>query len=286
AFREAWATLFSIASQMGDKSYPGSGDTLYQDIDEPSGYTFTADPEWDTKKPKSPGEFYEHMNCCALWDVFDEATIFEPRDTLSDPGLFMIWTILCDYQPEDIIDFWDGWFKRFEYGPDMTRIFRDHQMPFQYSITSPTIEGFETGDFGAFVWTTRGDAPWTISSDTAHEGSFSAQAGAIAYKQSTTLEVDVNCDDGWMTFRCKTSTGTAANKVTFYINSVKKAEYSGLLEWKKVAFPVDGGVNTFTWTYTRNQITGGEADAVWLDTIEFPIWPKPEDSAPPDASDV
>ncbi len=286
AFREAWATLFSIASQMGDKSYPGSGDTLYQDTDEPSGYTFTADPEWDTKNPKSPGEFYENMNCCTLWDIFDEATIFEPRDTLSDPALTMIWTVLCEHQPEDIIDFWNGWFECFEHAPDMTRIFRDHQMPFRYSITSPTVEGFETGDFNAFAWTAPDDVPWTICADTAHEGTFSAQAGAVEYKQSTTLEIEIDCDDGWVTFWPKMSTCGTRDKLKFYIDGVMKADYSGVFDWKQVAFPIDGGSHRFTWTYTRNQKADGEFDTVWLDAIEFPIWPESGEASPVDASDV
>jgi hypothetical protein len=117
-FRESWATLFSIATQYGDTSYPYSGDTRYQDQDEESGSEFIIDLEKDTDKKREPGEYYEHMNCCALWDIFDD----------SDDK---IWTVLLASKPEDIKDFWDGWFACYDdYTSEITRIFQDHRMLF------------------------------------------------------------------------------------------------------------------------------------------------------------
>jgi hypothetical protein len=131
-FRESWATLFSVATQYGDTSYPYSGDTRYQDQDEESGSEFKVDLEKDTDEKREPGEFYEHMNCCALWDIFDDNDDkVDDHDELSDPNLSKIWTVLRASKPNDIKDFWDGWFASYDdYTSEITRIFQDHRMLF------------------------------------------------------------------------------------------------------------------------------------------------------------
>jgi hypothetical protein len=130
-FRESWATLFSIATQYGDKWYPYSGDTIYQDFEEESESTLIIDLEKDTDEKSEPGEFYEHMNCCALWDIFDDNDDrVDDDDTLSDPNLSKIWIILLASKPDDIIDFWNGWFVSYDYTSEITRIFQDHRMSF------------------------------------------------------------------------------------------------------------------------------------------------------------
>jgi hypothetical protein len=131
-FRESWATLFSIATQFGDTSYPYAGDTKYQDQDEERDSEFSFNLEKDTDEKREPGEFYEHMNCCALWDIFDDHDDkVDDHDTLSDPNLAKIWAVLLASKPEDIKDFWDGWFTCYDdYTSEITRIFQDHRMLF------------------------------------------------------------------------------------------------------------------------------------------------------------
>jgi len=139
AFREAWASLFSVATQYGDTWYPNSGDTKYQDLDEPSRETFDVDLEEDTGDRKSPGEFYENMNCCALWDIFDDRSCYQDgNDTLSDTSLSKVWAISRCCGPDDIIDFWNGWFQRFDHEDQMTRIFQAHLMPLAVYVGPPT----------------------------------------------------------------------------------------------------------------------------------------------------
>jgi uncharacterized membrane protein len=131
AFREAWASFFSIATQYGDTAYPYAGDTKYQDYDEESGKRLEIDLEKDTKNKRQPGEFYENMNCCALWDIFDDSDDrVDNEDTLSDLTLSKIWTVVRYCQPDDILDFWNGWFQSFDYADEITRIFQAHGMSF------------------------------------------------------------------------------------------------------------------------------------------------------------
>ena len=71
------------------------------------------------------------MNAGALWDIFDDDyDIADPNDTLSDPSLLKIWTISRDYRPENIIGFWNSWFRNYDYERAMKSIFEAHEMPF------------------------------------------------------------------------------------------------------------------------------------------------------------
>ena len=119
AFREAWATLFGIATQFGDTGYPFVGDSKYQDVDEITRMRHCGRPRSGYRLPhKSPGEFYEHMNCCALWDIFDNACdSADNEDTLSDPRLVRIWTIAQGSKPADILDFWNAMVREVRRGP-------------------------------------------------------------------------------------------------------------------------------------------------------------------------
>jgi hypothetical protein len=130
AFRESWASLFSIATQYGDTRYPHSGDTKYQDVDEGAGTTFEVNLESDDDERYAPGEYYENMNCCALWDIFDEESSDGYLDLLSDTSLSKIWTTTREYKPDDIVDFWNSWFRNYDYEREMKYIFRNHEMPF------------------------------------------------------------------------------------------------------------------------------------------------------------
>ncbi|MBL7186690.1 MAG: hypothetical protein ISS70_10230 [Phycisphaerae bacterium] len=132
AFREAWASLYSVAVQYGDTWYPYSGDAVYQDLDEESEWMLEADLEWDFDPDSDyrPGEYFENMNACALWDIFDDYSASEGHfDRLSDPGLEKIWLVSQQYKPDDILQFWDGWCENYGIEDNITRIFKAHQMP-------------------------------------------------------------------------------------------------------------------------------------------------------------
>lgn len=91
--------------------------------------TYTLDLERGTNTHNSPGQYYENMNCCALWDIFDDHDdSADNQDTLSDTSLSKIWAVMRDDKPDDIIGFWNSWFKSFQYTDEMTRIFQDHRI--------------------------------------------------------------------------------------------------------------------------------------------------------------
>ncbi len=273
AFREAWATLFSIATQYGDTGYPSAGDAKYQDYDEVTTRALWLDLEADTYGSKSPGEYYENMNCCALWDVFDDHNdLTDNRDTLSDPGLSRIWTICREDEPNDIVDFWDGWFARYDDAGEMVRNFLHHKMAFKCPYPSPTFETFETGDLSGLAWKNEGDLPWVVTADTSWQGTYCAKAGAIGNNQKSTLEIKLTCDGGWMSFWRKVSSEMGCDKLQFFIDGARKAEWSGELDWQQTSYLLKPGEHTFTWMYLKDTSLTEGADTGWLDDIEFPVW--------------
>ena len=128
AFREAWASLFSVATQYGDTGYSNSGDTKYQDVDENGEKTLAFDLEIKALGDYSPGQYFENMNANVLWDIFDDSV--DDNDTLSDTSLQKIWTISRDHKPDNIVGFWDSWFRNYDYEQEMKHIFEAHEMPF------------------------------------------------------------------------------------------------------------------------------------------------------------
>jgi hypothetical protein len=131
AFREAWATLYSIATQFGDKGYPYSGDAMYQDYESEIDYLFEVDLENGTRDHDSPGQYYDNMNTCALWDIFDDSASEEDNwDYLSDTSLSRIWSVMNQDKPDDIIDFWNSWLSLYDNEEELRGIFLDHGMTF------------------------------------------------------------------------------------------------------------------------------------------------------------
>ncbi len=132
AFRESWASLFGIATQYGDTSYPNSGDTKYQDYDETADKTFAVDLERKSDYRYFPGEYFENMNCGALWDIFDDSSAGDDYlDMLSDTSLARIWALLLSYKLDKITDFWDAWCESYGYDNKIKYIFEEHEMPFK-----------------------------------------------------------------------------------------------------------------------------------------------------------
>ncbi len=271
AFREAWPTLFSIATQYGDTWYPSAGDTKYQDRVIWAEWTFEIDLEKDTEAHDSPGRYFENMNCCALWDIFDDHDdLADNNDVFSDTSLAKIWTVTQACHPNDIEEFWYGWFQHFDHEEEVTRIFLDHEMPF---LMMPTATGtdFETGDFSIFEWQDTSDTPWIITGEGAYEGAYCARAGAIGDSQSSTLDMTMDCQDGEISFWRKVSSEEDWDKLQFYIEGQRKGNWSGELDWEHVSYPIKAGMHRFRWIYVKSGFDSHGEDSAWIDNIEFPV---------------
>ncbi|MHC4173525.1 MAG: fibronectin type III domain-containing protein [Planctomycetota bacterium] len=121
------------------------------------------------------------------------------------------------------------------------------------------------------MWEHYGSVTWDISSAKKNSGRYSAQAGSIDNDESTTLQVTLSCVSGNITFYRKVSSESSFDYLEFYIDGVKKDEWSGDEDWTEVSFPVTAGTRTFEWTYSKDVSTSDGDDTAWIDDIVFPI---------------
>jgi hypothetical protein len=52
---------------------------------------------------------------------------------------------------------------------------------------------------------------------------------------------------------------------------VEKGAWSGEEDWSEVSFPVDEGIRTFEWTYSKDGSDSEGDDTAWIDDIVFPV---------------
>lgn len=133
------------------------------------------------------------------------------------------------------------------------------------------VEDFETGDFSQYPWAFAGNAPWTIVSTGAYEGTYAAKSGAIGNSASSQMNVtlDVANNDSIAFYR-KVSSESGYDFLQFFIGNTKMGEWSGEVAWSRVAYPVTAGTKTFKWVYTKDIFVVSGQDCSWVDYIEFP----------------
>jgi len=146
-----------------------------------------------------------------------------------------------------------------------------------HSVTLPVGihgEGFESGDLTSYPWVNESPVPWTIvMGDTnVHSGQFALKSGQIGNNTSTQISVTMFCaSPGAISFWRKVSSEPSYDKLTFSINGVEKASYSGNQNWQQVSFDVEAGTNTFTWKYQKDFSVTSGSDCAWIDDIVFPF---------------
>lgn len=135
----------------------------------------------------------------------------------------------------------------------------------------PVGETFETGNFDAFAWETLGGAYWYIDNSTANSGTYSARSGAITHVNVTTLQISVEvAENSNISFFKKISSEANKDKLTFYIDNVAMAEWSGEVEWSRETFPVSAGSRKFKWIYMKDSNGSYGDDCCWIDDVQFP----------------
>lgn len=154
-----------------------------------------------------------------------------------------------------------------------------------YSISLPfslpvglIIEGFESGDFSVWDWSSSGAAPWTIVSSPVHEGAFAAKAGAITHSQTSTMTLDLHVTEaGTIGFTCKVSSESNYDYLRFYIDGSLQDEWDGEIDWTSVSYSVTPGAHSFSWSYVKDGSVNTGSDTAWIDSIILPpVGPAPE----------
>ena len=154
------------------------------------------------------------------------------------------------------------------------RTYSDHYpifIDFQPEIITCFVEDFETHNFSRFPWEHYGDKDWTITSRHKYSGTYSAQAGDIDDDGYTTLQITIDCVSGNITFYRKVSSESGYDHLKFYIDGQEIGRWSGEEDWDEVSFPVEAGIRTFRWTYSKDGSVSAGEDTAWIDDIVFPI---------------
>ena len=131
------------------------------------------------------------------------------------------------------------------------------------------LEDFETGGFSRFPWVNGGAALWIARSGAGYTGNYSAESGAVAQGQTTSLEVTLNVTAaGNISFYRMTTSQSYSNYLTFYIDDISQDNWNSSSSWYQQSYLVPTGVHTFKWTYSvYGPSYSGNA---WIDDVRFP----------------
>jgi hypothetical protein len=133
---------------------------------------------------------------------------------------------------------------------------------------------FEDGTLGEF--TTSGDANWTvISGGSAHNGSFSAQSGAIGDNQESRLRYDFTTDSPvYLEFTFRVSSEDGGDHGRFFLNGVEHITHSGNSgrddDWRSysIQIPTPGSYYA-EWVYEKDGSWSSGDDVLQLDDVEI-----------------
>jgi D-glucuronyl C5-epimerase, beta-sandwich domain/Bacterial TSP3 repeat len=187
-------------------------------------------------------------------------------DTDGD-GMSDAWELANDLDPssDDAMDDpdGDGIGNYYEYAGNSDPATMDH-------LTAGAFEGFESGTLGKFDWVVSGDAHWQVDKLNPYSGNYSVSTPALADNQTSSLETTINCEGGPIRFYVSTSSQADGDTLSFYLNGLLQAVWSGDTPYQLVSFTVPEGRNRFTWTYSKDSSAAAFEDKVWLDNISFP----------------
>ncbi len=120
-----------------------------------------------------------------------------------------------------------------------------------------------------YPWGSYGNVPWTITSNFAETGTYSAQSGLVANGQYSTLGVDVSLSkDDTIAFSLRVLTRLLVDLVVFSIDSLEVDQFTGISDWTPYTESVPAGKHRLSWTYENNSSTA--MNNAWLDNIFFP----------------
>jgi hypothetical protein len=155
------------------------------------------------------------------------------------------------------------------------------------AVFAPVLvaDDFETGSLRTNVgWLTNnaaGIAPWTVQSAAGAAtnamlgGTFHVRSGAITHGQTSVLRLTANCRAGAGRFGFRVSTEefgpTNGDFFEFYVNGQRQVRTNGDTGWRTHSFTVPAGLNTLEWRYVRDASSGGNLDAVFLDSVDVPF---------------
>ncbi len=133
------------------------------------------------------------------------------------------------------------------------------------------LEDWESGTTSQFYWVTNGSAPWAITTENPYEGAYCLKSGAIGNQQHSDLLITGTVlNEDSLSFYYKVSSEQDYDFLQFYVDAVKKGEWSGEQGWLRAVYLVSPGVHTFKWIYAKDYSQTNGSDRAWVDFIAFP----------------
>ena len=149
----------------------------------------------------------------------------------------------------------------------------NHQQGYDYYLVGGhRMDSFEEG-FDNYPWQQGGTLPWTIDSTMTHSGRFSARSGAIDYRQTSDLVIEVFlAQPDTLSYWFKTSSEPSRDKFIFTIDGVQRGDaWWGESQWIQRTHNVSAGHHTLRWRYVKDESGSAGSDCVWIDDVRLPL---------------
>ncbi len=126
----------------------------------------------------------------------------------------------------------------------------------------------ESGDV---VFTTDGNAKWTLDDATGDPDAPSARSGAIGDSQQSSIFGTVT-GPGVISFSRKVSSENSWDFLRFFADGVQKFSWSGELDWGEVTCDCSDfgpGEHVFEWRYVKDGSVSRGSDCAWIDGVQW-----------------
>lgn len=147
-------------------------------------------------------------------------------------------------------------------------------------------DGFESGGFSTLPWVVTGpntgNAPWIVQTNVVRSGRFAARSGIITHNQRSSLILTNRFRTGVGTFWYKVSSEAGYDVLEFFIDGapVPLLRVSGEIDWTVFSFPITNGIHVLEWRYSKDAAVSVGLDAAFIDNLDLPLWPVPDQTAP------
>lgn len=179
--------------------------------------------------------------------------------------------VTIDATPDDgyIFDMWDGSIVALS-NPISIQVRSNMTLNARF-VAKPFSDGFESGNLSGLGWTAGGNAPWTVQNAVSALGGFSAKSGNIGHGQTSSLVLTGNFRAGTGSFAYRVDSEPVWDRLNFFMDGMLLQAWSGNAPWANYAFPIQAGVHTLEWRYTKDQVNTVGADAAYIDNVLVPL---------------
>lgn len=134
------------------------------------------------------------------------------------------------------------------------------------TVTSTASALAQAVDAPQLIFSSGGNAAWSMTSTTTHDGSDAAQSGTITHNQQTWMETTV-VGPAYLSFWFQLSSEPNFDWFRFSIDGEALWESSGTHAWRRLGFFVPAGIHTARWNYTKDDSVSSGSDRLWVDQV-------------------